>query len=70
MPVLGKNDVSLPPRGALGMENGGEVPVPVNEVPFNVVIGEVGVVPGDESKIVVADAVTVSVSVNGNVIVV
>lgn len=70
VPVPGRDEVSLPPRGALGMENGGEVPVPVNEVPFDVVTGEVGVVAEDVLKTVVADVVTVWVSVSGNVMVV
>lgn len=70
VPVPGREDVSLPPRGALGMENGGEVPVPVNEVPLDVVTGEIGVVAEEVLKPVVADVVTVWVSVSGNVMVV
>lgn len=59
VPVPGADEVSLPPRGALGMEYGGEVPVPPNEVPLDSVTGEIG-----------EEGVKVVVSVNGSVIVV
>jgi hypothetical protein len=56
VPVPGADDVSLPPRGALGMEKGGEVP-----------LGEVVL---DTVTIVICEFVKVVVSVSGNVIVV
>lgn len=57
VPVPGADEVSLPPRGALGMEYGGEVPL--GEVVLDPVTGETGDV-----------FVNVVVSVSGSVIVV
>jgi hypothetical protein len=56
VPVPGADDVSLPPRGALGMEKGGEVP-----------LGEVVL---DTVTIVVCEFVNVVVRVSGTVMVV
>jgi hypothetical protein len=58
VPVPTADDVSLPPRGALGMEKGGEVPVPIAEVVLDTVTIEI------------REFVSVVVSVSGNVIVV
>ena len=58
VPVPTADDVSLPPRGALGMEIGGEVPVPIAEVVLDTVTIEI------------REFVSVVVSVSGNVIVV
>lgn len=56
VPVPGADDVSLPLRGALGMEKGGEVPL------AEVVL--------DTVTIVIREFVSVVVKVSGNVIVV
>lgn len=56
VPVQGADDVSLPPRGSLGMEKGGEVPL------AEVVL--------DTVTIVICEFVNVVVRVSGNVIVV
>lgn len=69
--VPGNEEESLPARGSLGMENGGEVPVPGNnEVTFDAVTGETGVVAEDELESVEDEVVSVVVNVNGSVIVV
>ena len=57
VPVPGADDVSLPPRGALGIEKGGEVAVPLAEVELDTVT-------------TVIWFVSVVVRVSGNVIVV
>lgn len=56
VPVPGADDVSLPPRGALGMEKGGEVPLAEVEL--------------DTVTTVICEFVNVVVRVSGNVIVV
>ena len=58
VPVPGADDVSLPPRGALGIEKGGEVLVPLAEVELDTV------------TIVICEFVKVVVRVSGKVIVV
>lgn len=58
VPVTGADDVSLPPRGALGIEKGGEVLVPLAEVELDTV------------TIVICEFVKVVVRVSGKVIVV
>lgn len=70
VPVPGMDDVPLPARGPLGIEKGGEVPVSLGEVTFEAVTGELGVVKGDESMMVVPVVVKVCVKVSGSVIVV
>lgn len=56
VPVPGADDVSLPPRGALGMEKGGEVPLAEVEL--------------DTVTTVIRELVNVVVRVSGNVMVV
>ena len=56
VPVPGADDVSLPPRGALGMEKGGEVPLAEVEL--------------DTVTTVIREFVNVVVRVSGNVMVV
>jgi len=58
VPVPGADDVSLPPRGALGIERGGEVLVPLAEVELDTV------------TTVICESVKVVVRVSGKVIVV
>lgn len=58
VPVPGADDVSLPPRGVLGIETGGEVLVPLAEVEFDTV------------TTVICEFVKVVVRVSGKVIVV
>lgn len=68
VPVPGRDDVSLPPRGALGIEYDGEVPL--GEVPFEAVTGEFRVLlSSDESMMGLVDVVKVCVKVSGKVIV-